>query len=64
VAANTINRESFTTASWNTAGTKQIPSCYAHAAKVGFTPFMHMKHGRHEVRFGVKINEPRKALLI
>jgi hypothetical protein len=38
VAATTAIRESFYTASWNTAGIKQSPSCYACAAKVHFTP--------------------------
>ena len=43
VVATTIIRESFYTASWNTSGIKQSPSCYSLAAKVRFTSFVHKK---------------------
>jgi hypothetical protein len=56
VPATTTITGSFYTASWNTAGTKQRPSCYAHAAKVHFTLFTHIKHDRQEVYCGVEIN--------
>jgi hypothetical protein len=47
MAVTTIIRESFYTASWNAAGIKESPPSYAHAAKVRFTPFVHIKHVRH-----------------